>query len=883
MSVPLSTYRLQLRAAFGFDDAAGIAEYLRDLGISHIYYSPWLQATPASTHGYDVVNYHCVNDELGGEAGRQRLLRKVRECGLGQVLDIVPNHMAISDGHNAWWWDTLENGTSSRYAPYFDIEWNAPEERLRNKILLPILEDHAGLILEAGKLVLERREGGFLFRYHDQTFPVAPESMADMLSLCAVRCGSGELGFLADSLAKLSLPSHPDWDNLGAHHRNKEAIRELLARLCSEHPEVAEEIDSTVRVLNADADQLDALLSRQNYRLSRWHVAARELGYRRFFDVNSLVGIRIEDQRVFDDTHQLILKWLRCKELDGVRVDHPDGLSDPENYFHRLRAAAPSAWIIAEKILQPGEHLPESWGASGTTGYDFLNLATGLFVDPRGEAPLNEYYRAFTGEDADFNAAVREKKALVLRDVLGSDVNRLTALLVQICEEHRNYRDYTRHELHEAIREVITHFPVYRTYARADAGTISQVDADSISRAVDAARACRPDLEQRLFDFLGDILMLHVQGPAESEFVMRFQQVTSAAMAKGVEDTAYYSYLRLVSLNEVGGNPGDFGVPIDEFHKWCSDTQCRFPHTMLATSSHDTKRSEDVRVRIGLITEIPAFWAEAVSRWSSANARHRTGDLPDRKTEYLLYQTLVGAWPISEERLSAYLRKAVREAKEQTSWLEPNAAFESAVDRFIEALLQDQEFIADLERFLARLVTPARFSSLALNLLKLTAPGIPDIYQGMELWQLTLVDPDNRQPVDYDLRRRLLAELDHLSPEEILARADEGLPKLWTIRQSLRTRNVHPEEFGAEGGYRALWPAGPKASYLVAFQRGSNVIVAAPRLFMSIGGWEETTLEVPEGCWKNQFTGDSVEGGKQKIGLLLKRFPVLLLTRESAP
>jgi (1->4)-alpha-D-glucan 1-alpha-D-glucosylmutase len=882
MIVPRSTYRLQLQAAFGFDQAAGIVEYLRDLGVSHLYYSPWLQATPGSTHGYDVVDYHCVNDELGGEAGRQRLLRKVRECGLGQVLDIVPNHMAITGGHNAWWWDTLENGTSSRYAPYFDIEWNAPEERLRNKILLPVLENHSGLIIEAGKLVLERREGSFLFRVHDQAFPVAPESMADMLSGCAARCGSGELGFLADSLAHLSLPSNPDWDNLAAHHRNKEAIRELLARLCSERRDVAEGIDSTVRILNGDPDRLDALLSRQNYRLSRWHVAARELGYRRFFDVNSLVGIRIEDQRVFSDTHQLILKWLRCGQLDGVRVDHPDGLSDPEQYFQRLRTAAPSAWIVAEKVLHSGERIPESWGIAGTTGYDFLNLVNGLFVDPRGEAPLNENYRAFTGEDADFSAAVREKKALVLRDVLGSDVNRLTALLVQICEEHRDYRDYTRHELHEAIREVIAHFPVYRTYARPDAAVISQADADTISQAVDAARAERGDLEERLFEFLGDILTLRVQGLVESEFVRRFQQVTAAAMAKGMEDTAYYSYLRLVSLNEVGGNPGGFGVPIDEFHKWCSDTQCRFPHTMLATSTHDTKRSEDVRARIGLISEIPALWAEAVSRWSAANARYRTGDSPDRKTEYLLYQTLVGAWPISQERLSAYMLKAVREAKEQTSWLEPDAAFEAALDAYVAAVLQDQEFIADLERFLAPLLTPARFTSLAMSLLKLTAPGIPDIYQGMELWQLTLVDPDNRQPVDYDLRRRLLADLDHLTPEEILARADEGLPKLWIVRQSLRTRNTRPEDFGAEGGYRALWPAGPKAADIVAFQRGSGVIIVAPRLFMSIGGWDETTLEVPEGFWKNQFTGDIVEGGRQEIGVLLKRFPVLLLTLEAA-
>jgi (1->4)-alpha-D-glucan 1-alpha-D-glucosylmutase len=887
MVVPRSTYRLQLQPAFGFDEAAGVVEYLRDLGVSHLYCSPWLKAARGSTHGYDVVDYHRVNDELGGEQGRQRLLHKVRECGLGQVLDIVPNHMAITGSENGWWWDTLENGISSRYAPYFDIEWNAPEERLRNKILLPVLEDHSGLVIESGKIGLERYKGGFLFRYYDYTFPAAPESMADILAGCATRCGCGQLGFLADSLAHLTLPPDPDWtgtrwDALAAHHRDKEAIRDLLERLCSDRPEVAKEIDSTVQALNNDPGLLDVLLSRQNYRLSRWHAAARDLGYRRFFDINSLVGIKTEDQRVFADTHQLILRWLRCGQLDGVRVDHPDGLRDPEEYFQRLRVAAPAAWIVAEKILQPGERIPASWAIAGTTGYDFLNLVNGLFVDPRGEAPLNEYYRAFTGETADFAAAVREKKALVLRDILGSDVNRLTALLVQICEDRRAYRDYTRHELHEAIREVITHYPVYRTYVRPGAGTMSEADAEIISQAVSAAGASRTDLETRLFQFLGDILMLRVQGPGEREFVMRFQQVTAAAMAKGVEDTACYSYLRLVSLNEVGGNPSSFGLPVDEFHKWCADTQGRWPQTMLATSTHDTKRSEDVRARIGLISEIPALWAETVSRWSSANARFRTGDSPDRKSEYLLYQTLIGAWPISQERLSSYMRKAVREAKEQTSWIQPNAAFESALDSFIDALLQDRQFVAELEGFLAPLVTAARFSSLAQNLLKLTAPGIPDIYQGMELWQLTLVDPDNRRSIDYHLRRQMLAELDGLSPEEILARSDEGMPKLWIIRQCLRVRNAQTEDFGAEGSYRALWPSGPKASYLVAFQRGSGVVVAAPRLFMSIGNWEETTLEVPEGSWKNQFTGDVVEGGKQEIGGLLKRFPVLLLTREAA-
>jgi (1->4)-alpha-D-glucan 1-alpha-D-glucosylmutase len=883
---------LQLQAGFDFEAAGQIVEYLRDLGISHAYCSPYLQAAPGSTHGYDVVDYTRVNSELGGEPGRAGFAEKLRSCGLGQVLDIVPNHMAISGEHNVWWWDTLENGAFSRYAPYFDIEWNAPEERLRNKILLPVLEDHSGLVIEARKLVLERQGGGFLLRYYNHVFPVAPESMAEFLARCANGCGNSQLAFLADSFAHLQIPLESDWAGLIARHRNKEVLRELLARLCSETPAVAESINAAIQDLNRAADDLDSLLLRQHYRLARWRSAAHDLAYRRFFDINTLVGVRVEDERVFADTHAVILDLLRRGEIDGVRVDHPDGLRDPEEYFHRLRAAAseasagsPEAWIVAEKILQPGEQLPESWDIAGTTGYDFLNLAGGLFVDPRGEAPLNEIYRQFTGERAGFAAVARQKKQIVLREILGSEVGRLTALLVRICEGRRDSRDYTRHELHEAVRAAIACFPVYRSYARAEAQKISPASVVAISEAVNAARSSRPDLDERLFDLLGKVLALETTGEIENEFVMRFQQVTAAAMAKGVEDTAFYSYLRLVSLNEVGGNPGRFGVIPERFHRWCADTQSHFPLTLLATSTHDTKRSEDVRARISLLSEIPLEWAAAVNRWSALNARHRSRDMPDRKTEYLLYQTLVGAWPISADRLVEYARKAVREARERTSWVEPHKAFEDALQKFIEAMLTDEAFLADFQQFLAPLIEPARSTSLALTLLKLTAPGIPDLYQGTELWDLSLVDPDNRRPVDYDLRRRLLSELGRLSvedsaPEQILSRSCEGLPKLWTIRQSLRTRNAHPQSFGPQGSYQALWAAGPRAANLVAFQRGDNIVAAAPRLLMTLGNWAETSLEIPEGSWKNQFTSDVVEGGKNEVGSLLRRFPVFLLVRE---
>jgi (1->4)-alpha-D-glucan 1-alpha-D-glucosylmutase len=879
MSIPSSTYRIQLQAGFDFDAAIGVVDYLSQLGISHVYCSPYLQAAPGSTHGYDVVDYTRVNVELGGEKGLARFCAKLGSRNLGQVLDIVPNHMAIAGHYNVWWWDTLENGPASRYAPYFDIEWNAAEERLRNKVVLPLLGDHYGLVLAAGELTLERQGGHFVFRYKDHTFPIAPESMAELLGEAAERCGSSHLGFLADTLFRLSA-ADVEWGSLLAHHRNKEAVWDLLARLCIEHPEVGAAIDQAVQETNANIEELDALLSRQNYRLSRWRVAERELVYRRFFDINTLVGICTEKEQVFLDTHLLILEWLRTGQLDGVRVDHPDGLRDPAQYFQRLRSASPDCWIVAEKILAPDERLPDAWEIAGTTGYDFLSIAGGLFVDPRGEAPLNELYRAFTGAPVDFPSVAREKKHQILRELLGSDINRLTALFLQICEDNRDYRDYTRHEIHEAIRQVVACFPVYRTYIRAAAEEVSETDIRYVSDAIDAAKSGRPDLEERLFEFLRDVLLLRVQGPQEQEFVMRFQQITAAATAKGVEDTAFYCFGRLLSLNEVGGDPGRFGVTIDDFHKWCEEMQAHRPFNLLATSTHDTKRSEDTRIRISLLSENPSAWAEMVNRWSSSNARHRTGEYPDRKTEYFVYQTLVGTWPISRERLTGYMRKAVREARENTSWISPNAAFENSLDQFCESILADSEFTADLEKFLYRIIGAARDTSLSLLLLKLTAPGIPDIYQGTELWDLSLVDPDNRRPVDFELRKRLLAELDQLCPSQILARAEEGLPKLWTLRQALRIRNLHHESFGAKGHYTALWPTGPKSAHLVAFQRGRNVIVVVPRLLLNLESWDSTLLEIPEGNWRNQFTGDPLDGGKIEVGTLFRRFPVALLTRE---
>jgi (1->4)-alpha-D-glucan 1-alpha-D-glucosylmutase len=560
-----------------------------------------------------------------------------------------------------------------------------------------------------------------------------------------------------------------------------------------------------------------------------------------------------------------------------VRVDHPDGLRDPKEYFERLHKASPCAWIVAEKILEPEERLPSSWPIAGTTGYDFLFRINNLFVDAAGEAPLTDLYCEFTGEPADFAAVVHDKKHLVMREILGSDVNRLTALFVEICERNRRHRDYTRHELHEALREVVACFPVYRTYVRAEAGEVSKADARTISETIEKAKANRPDLDANLFDFFRDILLLRMRGELESELVMRFQQLTGPVTAKDVEDTAFYCFNRLVSLNEVGGDPGRFGLSQDEFHAACVETQREWPRSMLASSTHDTKRSEDVRARLNVLSEIPDHWSKAVRRWTALAEPYRRDGFSDRNTEYLLYQTLVGAWPIEAERLIAYMEKAPREAKTHTSWTKP---YESALRGFIKEILNSRNFTAELETFAKPPIEPGRINSLAQILLKLTAPGIPDFYQGTEVWNLSLVDPDNRRPVDYTLRRRLLADLKGMPPEKIWRRIDDGLPKLWVMRQSLELRRER-RLFAPEDSYRPLACRGPKSRHVVAFARGDLAVTVVPRLVLKLGGsWGDTTVELPPGRWHHAFTDETFNGGELRAANLLKHFPVALLSHE---
>jgi (1->4)-alpha-D-glucan 1-alpha-D-glucosylmutase len=878
--VPGSTYRLQLHRNFTFDDAAAIVEYLKTLGVTHVYCSPYLQAAPGSMHGYDVVDHRRVNEELGGAPAHERFCKRLEKCGLGQVLDIVPNHMSLG-AENKYWWDVLENGTNSRYASFFDIDWNSSEERLRDKVLVPVLAEQYGRALSAGKVVVRRKGVRFTVEAAGQTFPVSPASLSMILGKAAEYAKSDALNFVSASFSRLPSPDFWDRRTILARHRDKKVLVGLLDRLCHEDADVSEAIDRVVREVNSSVDALDEFLSQQYYRLAYWRTADQQLGYRRFFDVNTLIGLRVEREFVFDETHALILKWLKQGLLDGVRVDHPDGLRDPKQYFERLRARAPEAWIVGEKILEPGEWLREDWPIEGTSGYDFLNMAMGVLVQREGLKKLGEHYTAFTGDDSDFPGVAHDKKIAVEQEALGSDVNRLTTLFVDICESNRDQRDFTRAEIRRAIREVAACFSVYRTYVVPERNEIGEEDRKRIQRAIESARANRADIDGALFDFMRDVLTLKVIGKTETEFVNRFEQFTAPVMAKGVEDTAYYCWNRLAAMNEVGGDPDCDGFSLERFHDYQGRMQRTFPMTMTALSTHDTKRSDDVRARMLVLTEMPDAFAEAVRRWSAHNAKFRSGDQIDTGTEWFLYQTLVGAWPISEERLWEYMLKAMREAKVRTSWVANNAEYENALHGYVDAILGDQEFVGELEKFVGDVAAAGRVNSLAQTLMKYTAPGVPDLYQGGELWDFSLVDPDNRRPVDYGRRVALLKEMQSLAVGQVMERSDEGLPKLWVVHKALLLRKEHPDWFGPAAEYASLSVDGTERERVIAYRRGERVLAVVPRWSHAAKAWGETAVDVPEGRWRNRLTGAECEGGRVLVDELLKTFPVALLIREN--
>ncbi len=880
MPTPRATYRVQLHGGFTFDDAAAIVDYLADLGVTHLYLSPFLQAAPGSTHGYDVVDHHRLNRELGGEEAYERLCRALEARGMSQVVDIVPNHMAISGRENAWWWDVLENGQSSRYASYFDIDWDPPEGRLRLRVLMPILGDHVGRCIDRGEIQVVRAGGSLEFRYFDHAAPVSPRLFAEVLAPVAAAVKSDRLASIATALSRLPPSVATARESVEERHRDKEVLRANLAALFSEEPEVAAAVDAAVAALNSDPDAIDGLLERQNYRLAYWKVAGQELDYRRFFDITTRIGLRSENLFVFADTHEKMIELVRAGRVTGLRVDHVDGLREPAEYLRLLcGAAGDDTYLVVEKILEVDETLPTDWAVEGTTGYDFTAKVNGLFIDAAGEGPLTQVYATFAERAGAYERRTHANKHLVMREVLAADVNRLTNLLVCVCERHRRHRDHTRQDLSRAVREVLACLEVYRTYARPGGLRPSVDDVARVSAAIAEAKTHRPEVEEDLFDFLGDVLLMRHPGPDEDDFTLRFQQLSGAVMAKGVEDTTFYQYNRLVSLNEVGGNPGQFGTSVEDFHAHNARMARDWPATMLATSTHDTKRSEDVRARISLLSELPDEWGATVGRWLTINARHKRDGMPDRNAEYLLYQVLVGAHPLGVDRALAFMEKATREAKRHTTWVAPNADYEDALAGFVRAVLADAEFTADLAGFVAPLVAAGRTSSLAQTLLKLTSPGVPDIYQGTDLWDLSLVDPDNRRPVDYGVRRQLLARVRSATAADVLGWADEGAPKLWLTQRALDIRRRLEPTF-AGGGYTPLVATGERAGNVVAYLRAQNVAVIVPRLVMGLRhGWGDTAVELPPGRWVDELGASTVEGGPVHLDALLSGFPVALLVR----
>jgi (1->4)-alpha-D-glucan 1-alpha-D-glucosylmutase len=871
---------VQLHAGFSFDDAAALAPYLARLGISHLYCSPILQAAPGSTHGYDVVDPSRLSDELGGRSGFERLARALAEHDLAMVVDIVPNHMALAGAANRWWWDVLEDGPSSRYARHFDIDWSTSAGGSGPSVLMPILGDHYGRVLEAGELRLGRAGGSFTVRYAEHELPLSPRSVRDLLRAAAARAGSADLHAIADRLE--ALPPADAADLVEERHAGKEAARQALRALTASAPAVAEAIDAELSAVERDADALDELLGRQCYRLAHWRTAAEELDYRRFFDVTSLVGIRVEDRAVFADTHSLVLEMVRAGEVAGLRVDHIDGLREPATYLERLTAAAPGAWVAVEKILAHDEALPSEWPVVGTTGYDFLNRALDLFVDPDGYAAIDAWYRERTGSDERFETVAREAKRDVMDRELAAETDRVTDLAARVCEPRRRHRDHTRRGLRAAVAEVAAAMAVYRTYVSPTRVT-TDVDRAHVAAAVARARDARPDLDGELLGLFERVLVGDERGPDEDELALRFQQLSAPVMAKGVEDTAFYRDVRFVAVNEVGGEPGRAGRGMAPFHRHNEHIASAWPGSMLTVSTHDTKRSADVRARLAVLSELGDAWCDAVDGWRTANEAHRRAAELDVATELLVYQSVVGAWPIEAERVEAAMRKSVNEAKVRTSWRDPDEGYLEGVAAFVHAVLGDATFRASVDAFLGEhdLVRLGRLTSLSQVALLLTSPGVPDVYQGDELWDLSLVDPDNRRPVDFDLRAKLLDELADAGPEQALDELDSGGTKQWLIQRLLQHRRARPEAYA--GGYGPLTGEGCGADHLVAFSRG-ELVVAVPRLHARLAraGWGSTAIDLPAGRWHDVLGGQDHAGGVVEVARLLERFPIAVLERTGA-
>lgn len=927
MRIPSSTYRFQFCPNFTFSDAEKIIDYLAQLGISDVYASPIFKARSGSTHGYDIVDANQLNPELGTDKDYEKLIETVQEHSMGWVQDIVPNHRAY-DSENYILMDVLEHGQSSEYYQFFDIDWEHPYEQLRGKVLTPMLGDFYGNCLENGEIQLSYDETGLKVNYYALSLPIAVHSYVQFLTY--------NLGELTRELGK----SHPDIikifgilyliknipsETSNQQRRNQvEFVKGLLWELYEQNSKFQEFIKKNLEVFNGKAgtlesfDLLDSILCEQFYRLSFWKVGAEELNYRRFFTVNELICLRVENDYVFRRSHELLKQLVEDKKITGLRIDHIDGLYDPKEYLLRLKEMLGDTYIVVEKILEKDENLSSAWKIEGTSGYDFLNLANNLFCQKSNRQYFSHIYNKLTGMNEDYHALTLDKKRLIAETNLVGDIDNLAHLLKRLADRYRYGRDFTLTGLRKAIFEVLVHFPVYCTYIDSDA--VSSSDRFYIQEALMDAKKDNPRLLKELQLIEKFLLLDYDESLSDEEkeqwlfFVMRFQQFSGPLMAKGVEDTLFYVYNRLVSLNEVGGYPDSFGITVSQFHDASQERFFNYPHSMNTSSTHDTKRSEDIRARLNILSEIPEEWEQQVQIWRELNQDKTTiiedKPIPDPNDEYFFYQNLLGVFPFEEtsdsqilQRMQDYIIKAVREAKIHTAWLRPDTIYEDAFSSFIQQVLtqnEDNEFLSKFKVFHEKVAFYGITNSLAQTLLKITSPGIPDFYQGTEIWDFSLVDPDNRRPVNYQQRQEILKEIKERSQEDLLTlikelkdNAKDGKIKLFLIAQALEVRNQNIKLF-QEGDYIPLTVRGKYADHVVAFARvylNQCSITVIPRFITSLVSpphyalteevWQDTHIEVPnqlQSEWLNYLTGEKLSNQETlSIGSVLQSFPVALL------
>jgi (1->4)-alpha-D-glucan 1-alpha-D-glucosylmutase len=937
--VPSSTYRIQLNPEFRLNDVRSVLDYLDELGISDVYLSPILASRKGSNHGYDVIDPTRLNPELGSEEELVALQTDLRERGMGLLVDIVPNHMAAS-AENPWWMDVLENGAQSAFAAFFDVEWHPRARSLEGKVLLPILGRPFGEALDSGEITLVYTDGRFFLQYFETLLPLSPRSYYEILNHRAERLKEKlaedspayhEYAGILSSALELARADRRSGDTAAERRLRFESARDRLRAIVNSSPEVAQLVAENVSEINgrqgdpASFGFLQRLLAEQNYKLAFWQNLNESINYRRFFTIADLVGMRVEDPFVFEATHSYILRLVSKTPFAGLRIDHIDGLRDPVAYLNRLQERlaadephpASSAYVLVEKILEPHENLPEDWPVSGTTGYDYLNLANGIFVNPEGR--LEEIYANFIGRRQDFSDVLYQKKKLVMNTLLGVEMRTLGRQLAELAAQDRYARELERRFLIDALIEVTACLPVYRTYIRNM--EVPSRATNYIDDAVEAARKRAPQLTPGYFNFVREVLLLlnppHVlpdQREARLAFVTRWQQFTGPIVAKGFEDTALYVYHPLLSLNDVGGNPRPSETTSPEmFFSFLQQRRQNWPGSLDATSTHDTKRSEDVRARLNVLSEIPQEWSERLERWATVNAKFKeqasSQPTPDRNEEYYLYQTLLGVWPLEQqglstllERVQAHLVKATREAMVHTRWTRPNQVHEDALRNFAAQILSpdNAEFLNDFREFQSKVAYFGMINALSQTLLKIAAPGVADFYQGSELWDLRLVDPDNRGPIDFTARSGALKQIAGAEAEgresllrSLLDRWSDGRIKLFLIWKALRFRHEHAALFH-EGDFLPLQAAGCNARNVIAFVRkagSKSVLVAVPRWLSQLSTgrqvlefeWCDTRVMLPPGFpqrWSSTLGSGEVQCLNQNDGTyllatdLFRQFPV---------